>query len=74
MVEDSITKRNKQKRDLVCLGKEGYLKNVYVETKRKKKHRIMKKAFAAINIASKEQLVRSLGFRGVLKKESVYKD
>lgn len=33
----------------------------------------MKKAFAAINIASKEQLFRSLGFRGILKKANVYK-
>lgn len=73
MVEDSITKKNKQKRDLVCLGKEGYLKTS-MQRPKEKEHRIMKKAFAAINIASKEQLVRSLGFRGVLKKENVYKD
>lgn len=72
MVEDSITKKNKQKRDLVCLGK-GYLK-MSMQRQKEKERRIMKKAFEAINIASKEQLVRSLGFRGVLKKANVYKD
>lgn len=72
MVEDSITKKNKQKRDLVCLGK-GYLK-MSMQRQKEKERRIMKKAFAAINIASKEQLVRSLGFKGVLKKANVYKD
>lgn len=45
------------------LEKKRLFENVYVETKRKE-DRVRKKAFVAISIAPKGELVRPMGFRG----------